>query len=922
MSIRDFITLDDQRYPVKAYSLRRGPAMPFVPRFAPGSKAFTGGTPPFDAIGQRRFSGGFQQKYAPLEDNGGWMSSFNWDSQWHDRLVFAKSWASPTTKSSKAEIRFARLPFKDILVAYTPGSKNVYTKTGTAAWADASLPGTAYTGFLCDTIAKIASTVYLLLGTLDGYVVAFDGTNWTEVGRPSSGGDNFNSGIYCMTSFNNTLYLGGQNAADSQAIMATYDGTTMTVKFKGYDVKGASTIATMIRRFVDSDQTPNQLHFTTRNTGHGNYGFHFMYDGVELHELFYWADNAPISVVEFGTTGSKALYFGMARLGSVWRFTGDYVEVLRLDTPDTPYSYGVRSLAQSGKFLILPMLDAVNGLSLIRYDGEGWWQCEAIGTGTTGYAGEGASVAVYNETIFLSLMATASALFELNTGANLPTQARLVTSLLDADYREVPKEWLRARITHAPLLTGESLELSYALDATLGKLAFSEGFFHETFFDRHSSDGIWDVDNHYATVPGLGINSFSGKLTGSLHENPHVAYSSTGLSGVVSSLGTELAAATEFGQSDYTNIATDDLNRADTQATALLTRPYHLFGFDLSQYHSISTIAMTYKGYSTNTGVEMYIWNHLDGAWESLGSNSATSDVGSTITASISTHAERYLDHNSVVWMVAQARGVAFFGIPVDLLTNYIKLDANWDTTARTVRTLPIVLGHGNITKATLRPTTSGGSSYTYYMSVVDGDVPSWESVTANVEKTFAGTGGTLRWRADIQGTASSPPTITKVDIDYTMDAAAIWKTLGTNAVIGSAESVFVFPDGVYSKLLSLRLTGNGGGSTAPTVFDWTAEYLVSPDTIEEYRLELNLHPYYRYDDGVADTRTAAQMYADILALKRGRRKPSFTWVDGTEISQVTFKDPFWALVQRGVGSDAIVESDIILPISFIEVQA
>jgi hypothetical protein len=222
----------------------------------------------------------------------------------------------------------------------------------------------------------------------------------------------------------------------------------------------------------------------------------------------------------------------------------------------------------------------------------------------------------------------------------------------------------------------------------------------------------------------------------------------------------------------------------------------------------------------------------------------------------------------------------------------------------------------GTVTKATLTKTDNSEGTRAYYLSANGGT--NWEATTPGVELTFSNTGTDLRIRADLTPSGADVPEVSAVAIQYTVSSS--WTSLGTSALVGSTEKYFPFADPTYSKLIAFRIKLVGGGSTSPSVRSLRIEFLHSPDVVEAFSCELVLRGNQQYHDGVVEDRTPKEMYQDLIALRRSRRRPELTWVDGDVIASATFQLGHWKSRQAGLGTVLDDERVDLVPLIFIEV--
>ncbi len=581
MADRNYIELGGtstaHRLPVRTQNLRSGYPQPFIPRFGPGDKQFTGGVPPFEAQGQRLWGKGMDAKHGSVVDNQGFRRSVNVDTEWHDRVTLARAAGSGVHMGLLAaprKWRFVRVPFAGYLYAYSMVSNEVYYFTTGGSWTALTLPGvwtgTTPTGWLSDCICKVGSAVVLLLGSDTGLtlqIAAGTPTSSAQVGNFSSGSPNLAGGIRDIEVYNSVVHLGGSNSS-GLATVCTQDsaGTTLTTKFElgDFSTGGAARVQCLLRRFVDSDNSPNQLHVIVTQLNSSSLpssAIHLMYDGTSLRELKRWEDNSPVCAIEVDVTGARAILFGMQKYGSIWRFAGDYTEILRLDNPDRSYSVPMEQLVQFGKRVAAAISDTTNGMSLLLYDGQGWVQSTAPAPGETGAGGY--ALAVYRERLYLLTHTVDNYIFPIENASDATpyaTAGHIETSLYDGDLREVIKEYLAVRLVHSPLASGETITVSYLLDDNEGgDYVVTEDF--DTAELKHAdTTGLWDTTNGRGTIPGTGA-----KLP---TDSASAAYAGRATDFTTSKTPASLiAGGSAFSAADETAAASSDNSRVTTSTT-------------------------------------------------------------------------------------------------------------------------------------------------------------------------------------------------------------------------------------------------------------------------------------------------------------------------------------------------------------------
>lgn len=157
--------------------------------------------------------------------------------------------------------------------------------------------------------------------------------------------------------------------------------------------------------------------------------------------------------------------------------------------------------------------------------------------------------------------------------------------------------------------------------------------------------------------------------------------------------------------------------------------------------------------------------------------------------------------------------------------------------------------------------------------------------------------------------------------IYYALDDGAEALLLTSNAV-GATGKFAPFPGrALRGKALTLRveLTGTQDGPEwISSIVDWKP----SPDARETLQAELYLEDAPEWEDGLADTRSAREQYAALLALRRSDAGITVIDVDGTTTWVMRFPDgeQWSALFEEGSGKDAVTVYR--LPISFVEEEA
>jgi hypothetical protein len=175
-----------------------------------------------------------------------------------------------------------------------------------------------------------------------------------------------------------------------------------------------------------------------------------------LIHTFY--DNA---ITSFQTYGGKLLA-GSRVNGVIWAVDTSGVDILftmpelaQSGTPPT-YSYPIRGMAIDNDRLYVPFNDAAGRMSLYQFDGTGWCRFAAAPAGA---AYEPRTVVSFHDAL---LVGTTNGTYR--APRQYAASGTLITSWFDADLSGIDKAPASLTFTFAPLVSGQSLTIDYALD--------------------------------------------------------------------------------------------------------------------------------------------------------------------------------------------------------------------------------------------------------------------------------------------------------------------------------------------------------------------------------------------------------------------------------------------------------------------------
>ena len=111
------------------------------------------------------------------------------------------------------------------------------------------------------------------------------------------------------------------------------------------------------------------------------------------------------------------------------------------------------------------------------------------------------------------------------------------------------------------------------------------------------------------------------------------------------------------------------------------------------------------------------------------------------------------------------------------------------------------------------------------------------------------------------------------VEVQYKLEDAGSWVSLGTSDTDGETSADFDFPTAVSGDLIAFKLilTGTAGSSTALKVYSLSARYYPSPGAKKEWSADVLLHGTsirsQKLQDGTLDSRTGEEISASLWAL-------------------------------------------------------
>jgi hypothetical protein len=126
------------------------------------------------------------------------------------------------------------------------------------------------------------------------------------------------------------------------------------------------------------------------------------------------------------------------------------------------------------------------------------------------------------------------------------------------------------------------------------------------------------------------------------------------------------------------------------------------------------------------------------------------------------------------------------------------------------------------------------------------------------------------------------------IQLDYRLDDADPWTTLGTISTPGARTATFTFPTATSGTAIAFRLTLSGpGGSSTPALDALACSYLLAPPPKRAWEFAVLLEGTPELplvtEDGTPEPKTGAQLAADLWTLKAQPGPLPFTDLDGSQ---------------------------------------
>ena len=159
---------------------------------------------------------------------------------------------------------------------------------------------------------------------------------------------------------------------------------------------------------------------------------------------------------------------------------------------------------------------------------------------------------------------------------------------------------------------------------------------------------------------------------------------------------------TELPDNDYSKLWFSDDQRYQVSYSQNGEKAVMLFRFKIeSREKTVKKIVLTFEGYGTapsGDGIQIKVWNHDSGIWESTRSGGANG-TDETVTIDIESNLLNYIDGSGYVWFLAETIHASDGATPATLLCDYVSCTVTVNGV-----TYCDVLSYRNVDRVDLKP--------------------------------------------------------------------------------------------------------------------------------------------------------------------------------------------------------------------------